>query len=136
MSDPQIAVLIERIEHIAKGIDDLKSLPLTVAQVKTDQEYMQDHIRQLMTAVEMRQVVLHQMDKRVVILERWHKFMLAMPAIALTVLLTLLGFAKGSLDSWSDFRDQTNQRITALEFTLNSQKFQSAMEGTKNEAGK
>lgn len=127
ITDPQIAVLMERMEHIAKGVDDLKPLATLITSLQRDQEHTADSLKQLHTIAEMRGAALHAVDKRVVVLERWHRFMLAMPVAVLTISLAAGGYAKSFVDALDDFKNDTRHRISSLEFIINSPHFERAM---------
>lgn len=124
---PQVAVILERIEHIAKVLDDLKPLTTLAATLQRDQQYLSDSLKQLHTVAEIRGAALHAVDKRVVILERWHKFMVALPSVLLTVLIAASGYVKSYLDSMGEFREDVKHRVTAIEFIINSLNFEKAM---------
>ena len=127
ITDPQLAMLIERVEHIARGMDDLKPMIVAISALQKDQERNSDDIKKLHTIAEMRGATQHQMDKRIVVLERWHRLMLAMPVMVLTVVLAAGGYAKSFLDALDDFKNDTRSRISSLEFIINSPHFERAM---------
>ena len=127
ITDPQLAVLIERVEHIARGMDDLKPLVVLISTLQRDQEHTSDTVKQLHLLSEARGAALHAVDKRVVVLERWHRLMLAMPVLLLTVALAAGGYAKSFLDALDDFKNDTRNRVSSLEFIINSPHFERAM---------
>lgn len=125
--DPQVARLIERVEHIARTMDDLRPLVVAISSLQKDQERNSEDIKRLHTIAEMRGEAQHLLDKRVLVLERWHRLMLAMPVMVLTVALTAGGYAKSFLDALDDFKNDTRNRVSSLEFIINSPHFERAM---------
>lgn len=119
-TETQLALLIQKVEHIAEGMDELKPLASLVLTLQKDQEHSKESIKQLNTIAEMRGATQHLIDKRVLVLERWHKFMLAVPAFLLTASL-------GFLNNIYDFKEDTSRRITSLEFIINSPHFERSM---------
>jgi len=128
ITDPQIARLIERVDAVAKGVDELKPVVAAIVALQTQQQHLTDHLKQLNTIAEMRGASLHQMDKRVLVLERWHKAMVAFSGVALSLMLAMGGYAKQFIDSMDADRNDTRHRITALEFIINSPQYERAME--------
>ena len=118
--DPQVARLIERVEHIARAVDDLRPLVVAISSLQKDQERNSEDIKKLHTIAEMRGDAHHLLDKRVLVLERWHRLMLALPVMLLTVALAAVGYAKSWLDALDDFKSDTRQRIASMEFIINS----------------
>lgn len=127
ITDPQLAVLIERVEHIARGMDDLKPLIALISTLQRDQEYTSDTVKQLHLLSEARGASLHSMDKRLSTLEWWHKYRLAQPALILTVALAAWGYWQGFTGAMDDFKRDTRHRISSLEFIINSPHFERAM---------
>lgn len=138
-SDPpiatQFAVAIERLVNLAEDVKEirgsqkrLESALVEVPLLKQELEHLADSLRQLHTIAEVRAAAHHQMDKRVLILERWHKFMLAQPAIILTVSIAAWGYWAGFTRSLDDFKDSTKQRVQSLEFIVNSPAYERAMQ--------
>lgn len=125
--DPQVARLIERVEHIARAMDDLRPLVVAMSSLKKDQERNSEDIKKLHTIAEMRNTSQHLLDKRVLVLERWHRLMLAMPVLLLTIALAAGGYTKSWLDSLDDFKKDTKNRIASMEFIINSPHFERAM---------
>lgn len=125
--DPQVARLIERVEHIARAMDDLRPLVVAISSLQKDQERNSEDIKKLHTIAEMRSDAHHSLDKRVLVLERWHRLMLAMPVMVLTVALAAGGYAKSFLDALDDFKSDTRSRVSSLEFIINSPHFERAM---------
>lgn len=127
ITDPQLAVLIERVEHIARGMDDLKPLIALISTLQRDQEHMSDTVKQLYLLSESRGAALHAVDKRVVAVERWGKFQIGLAGAMLTIALTASGYAKSFIDALDDFKNDTRSRISSLEFIINSPHFERAM---------
>ncbi|MDS1142382.1 hypothetical protein RE432_18265 [Pusillimonas sp. SM2304] len=136
ITDPQIARLFERVDTIAKGIDELKPLMTQLVALQTDQAHIADHIKQLNTITEMRGVVLHQIDKRVLVIERWHKGLMWFTGFALSVIMALGGYAKQFIDTQDSQQRDTRQRITALEFIVSGPNFERAMSNPPVATGK
>lgn len=120
----QIAVLVERIDHLTKHIDtlstELKPLMTSITSLNTELEHAKDTIKQIATINQLQGENLHKLDKRTIVLERWHKFMLATPAILLTIVLTIGSYLKGLLNDLDDFKNETRNRITSLEFIVSN----------------
>ena len=125
--DPQVARLIERVEHIARAMDDLRPLIVAMSSLQKDQERNSEDIKKLHTIAEMRGDAQHLLDKRVLVLERWHRLMLAMPVLLLTIALSAGGYAKSWIDALDDFKSDTKQRIASMEFIINSPHFERSM---------
>lgn len=128
ITDPQIARLMERVDAIAKGVDELKPLVVALVTLQTEQQHLADHVKQLNTIAEMRGIAIHQIDKRVVVLERWHRAMIWFTGIAMSVMLALGGYTKQFIDSIDADRNDTRHRLTALEFIISGPQYERAME--------
>lgn len=128
ITDPQIARLMERVDAIAKGVDELKPLMTALVTLQTEQQHLTDHVKQLNTIAEMRGTAIHQLDKRVVVLERWHKAMVWFTGMAMSVMLALGGYTKQFIDSLDADRSDTRHRLTALEFIVSGPQYERAME--------
>lgn len=132
--DPQVARLIERVEHIARAMDDLRPLIVAMSSLQKDQERNNEDIKKLHTIAEMRGEAQHLLDKRVLVLERWHRLMLALPVLLLTIALAAGGYTKSWLDALDDFKSDTRQRISSMEFIINSPHFERSMTPEKEVA--
>lgn len=137
-TDPQIAVLITDMKNLSERVDRMLASQersergmAEVPLLRKDYEHLSESLKQLHTLVEVRNVAHHQLDKRILILERWHRFMVAQPAILLTILLTAWGYWAGFNSSLDEFKDNTRERVQALEFIVNSPNFERAMERPK-----
>lgn len=119
--DPQVARLVERVEHIARAIDNLTPLVVHMSQLQKDQERNSDEIRRLNQISDARGDSVHRIDKRVLVLERWHKFVISITGI-------LIATSIGYISNFSDFKEDTRQRISSLEFIINSPHFERAMD--------
>lgn len=128
ITDPQVARLMERVDAIAKGVDELKPLVAALVTLQAEHQHLTDHIKQLNTISEMRGAALHQIDKRVVVLERWHKAMVWFTGIAMSVMMALGGYAKQFVDSLDSDRQDTRHRLTTLEFIVGSPQHERALE--------
>lgn len=126
-SEAQIAAIFERLDHMSNVLDELRPLAALAATLQNEQQHLSDDLRHLNTIAEMRGAALHAIDKRVTVLERWHRFMLSMPALMLTLLIAMGGYAKSYLDAMSDFKDDIRTRLTTIEFIVNSPNFERAM---------
>ncbi|AEC22272.1 hypothetical protein PT7_P036 (plasmid) [Pusillimonas sp. T7-7] len=147
LNDPptaaQLAVAIERLVNLSEDVKEirgsqkrLESAMVEVPLLKQEMEHLADSLRQLHTVAEVRSVAHHQLDKRVLILERWHKFMVAQPAIILTVALAAWGYWNGFTKSMDAFQDDTKQRVQTLEFIVNSPAYEKAMQSPPTATGK
>ena len=125
--DVQVARLVERVEHIARSIDNLTPLVVAMSSLQKDQERSAEDIKKLHTIAEMRGDAQHLLDKRVLVLERWHRLMLALPVMLLTIALAAGGYTKSWLDALDDFKKDTRQRIASMEFIINSPHFERSM---------
>lgn len=132
--DPQVARLIERVEHIARAMDDLRPLVVAISSLQKDQERNSEDIKKLHTIAEMRGEAQHLLDKRVLVLERWHRLMVATPVMLLTIVLAAGGYTKSWLDAIDDFKKDTRQRIASMEFIINSPHFERSMTPEKETA--
>ncbi len=132
--DVQVARLVERVEHIARSIDNLTPLVVAMSSLQKDQERSAEDIKKLHTIAEMRGDAQHLLDKRVLVLERWHRLMLAMPVMLLTIVLAAGGYTKSWLDALDDFKKDTRQRISSMEFIINSPHFERSMTQEKEVA--
>src|SRR5690625_1255944 len=128
ITDPNIARISERLDGIARDLGEIKPLLVENATLRRDLEHLADSFKQLSTMSEMRGHAIHQIDKRVLVLERWHKAMIGFAGIAFSVMLAMAGYAKQFIDSIDADRDDTRHRITALEFIVNSPQYERAME--------
>lgn len=143
VTDPQIAVLITNMQNLSAQFDRMLASQERTEQgmsevplLRKDYEHLADSLRQLHTLAEVRAVAHHQMDKRILILERWHKFMLAQPAIILTVVIAAWGYWSGFTSSLEDFKGTTKDKIQTLEFIVNAPTYERAMkEGRPPAAG-
>lgn len=113
-----IASITSKLDHIGNVVDELRPLPIILAAIQRDQQHMADWQRQVNTDSQARALAMHAMDKRITVLERWHKFMLTMPAVALTILLAVGGYARGYIQAMGQFEHNVLQRITAIEATI------------------
>ena len=139
----QFAVAIERLVNLAEDVKEIrlsqKKLESALGDVpllKQEVEHLADSLRQLHTLAEVRATAHHQMDKRVLILERWHKFMLAQPAVIVTLTLAAWGYWAGFTSSLDDFKDSTKQRITSLEFIVQAPTYERSMQPPTIEGSK
>lgn len=127
IQDPQMARLFERLDHLVASMDEIKPILTTVNTLQNNQDHMARNIDQLMTNAEVRSTVIHQLDKRVLVVERWHKASVGFTAIAVSIGLALGGYTKSFIESLNSDRDDTRQRLSSLEFILNSPNFERAM---------
>lgn len=123
----KLAVLMERVDHIARSIDDLRPLLTIIVQVQEKLNHQENTLKQLNTLSDSRGAMFHQLDKRVLVLERWHRFMLAIPALVLTVCIWFGGYAKSYIAAIEAFQKETSQRVSALEFIINAPSYEKLM---------
>lgn len=128
MNSTQIAVLMERIEHIVKGMDDIRPLVAAVSALQHEKESLNQQVRQLTINSETRSKLLHDIDKRVLVMERWHKARLSFSATAIAVVMALAGYTKNFIETVQDERNNTNQRLSMLELVVNSPNYAKALE--------
>jgi hypothetical protein len=125
--DHKISVLMERVDHIARSIDDLRPLLTIIVQVQEKLNNQENSIKSLGALAESRGAMFHQVDKRVLVLERWHRFMLAIPALVLTICIWFGGYAKSYIAAIEAFQKETSQRVSALEFIINAPSYEKLM---------
>lgn len=132
--DPQIAVLIANMRNLVGQFDRMLAsqdrIERSIAEVpllRRDYEHLIENFKQLQELAEERAAVSHQLDKRVLVLERWHRFMVAQPAAILTIVLAAWGYWHGFTTGYDDFKGSTKERVQALEFIVNSPNFQRAI---------
>lgn len=128
MNRTNIAVITERLNHIAATMDDIKPLIAAVSSLQHSNDVFDQRINQLTLNSEARYKMLHDQDKRVLVLERWHKAMIGFSATAMAVLLALAGYTKSFIETIQDERNDTNQRLTTLELIANNQSISKALE--------
>lgn len=113
-----ISAITTNIEHMRDVLEELRTLPVVLAAIQRDQQHIADWQRQVNAMTQSHSTMMHTMDKRITVLERWHKFMLTMPAVALTFLLAVGGYARGYIQAMGQFEHNVLQRITAIEATI------------------
>lgn len=128
MNRTNIAVITERLNHIAATMDDIKPLIAAVSSLQHSNDVFDQRINQLTLNSEARYKMLHDQDKRVLVLERWHKAMIGFSATAMAVLLALAGYTKSFIETIQDERNDTNQRLSILELVVNSPNYPKALE--------
>lgn len=128
ITDPQVARIMERVDHIAKSVDELKPLMAALVTLQAEHQHLADHMRQLNTVAELRGVAVHQIDKRVTVLERWQKGLVWFTGLALSVIMWLGGYVKQFTDSLDETNRNTQNRLAAMEFIINSPNFERAIE--------
>lgn len=127
VTDPNIARIMERVDHIAKSVDELKPFVTALVTLQAEQQHLADHLRQLNTVAELRGAAVHQIDKRVTVLERWQKALVWFTGVALSIMIWLGGYAKQFIDSLEENNRNTQHRIANMEFIINSPNFERAM---------
>lgn len=128
MNSAQVAVLTERIEYIARTMEDIKPLITAIATMRVEQDSMAVQVRQLAQGGEVRLQSIHAHDKRILILERWHKAMIGFGTVAVSILLAMAGYTKSFIETIQNERNDTNQRLSNLELIVNSPNYSKAME--------
>ena len=78
----QVSVMIERINHLAddvremrKSQDRIEQVVLMMAGIQKDVEHMEQRVQHLFTVSDIRGDEVSKIDKRLTSLERWHKVM-------------------------------------------------------------
>ena len=127
ITDPNIARISERLDGIARDLGEIKPLLVENATLRRDLEHLADSFKQLSTMSEMRGHAIHQIDKRVLVLERWHKAMVAFSGIALSLMLALGGYAKQFIDSLDSQSNDTRSRLAAIEFIISGPQYERDM---------
>lgn len=127
MNNAQFAVLNERLEHLVRAMEEIRPLVVNVNSLQHSIDVMQTQIKQLTMGSDARGKLVHDIDKRVLVLERWHKAMVGFSAIAMSILLALGGYTKSFIESVQDERNDTNQRLATLELIINSPNYGKAM---------
>ena len=110
-----IAAMTAKLDHIGQVLDELRPLPTVLAAIQQDQKHLAEWQRQVNAMSESRGIMMHALDKRLTVVERWHKFMLTMPAIILTVLIAIGGYVRGYVQAAGQFEDDILQRMTKIE---------------------
>lgn len=131
ITDPQMARVMERIEYIVKVVDRLEPLALHLNSVQRDQEHMTGRIKQLGINTELLKDNNHLMDRRVLVLERWHKAMVGFSAFAASVILATAGYAVNYFKSVDQDKNDMNSRISSLEYVINAPSFEGVMQSDK-----
>ena len=126
-TDPQVAVLLSNVKHLTDSIGQIQesqerveSAVLKVALMQQEMGQLREVVKSLGALAESRGHDHHSFDKRILVLERWHKFMLAQPVIIMTLGLAALSYFTGFVASVEDFQKDTTRRIYAVEFIVNS----------------
>lgn len=132
--DVQVARLVERVEHIARSIDNLTPLVVAMSSLQKDQERSAEDIKKLHTIAEMRGDAQHLLDKRVLVLERWNKGVIWFSSVAMGALLSMSGYITNFINTLDTDRNQTNNRLSTLEVIVNSQNFERSMTPEKEVA--
>lgn len=127
ITDPQIATLIERSIYTAKAVDELKVMIADVAVLRRDQDHTADLLHQVRLLTDALSKSQHQIDKRVLVLERWNRGLVWFSTSAMGVLLTLSGYVANFISTLDTDRNQTNNRLSTLEVIVNSHNFERAM---------
>lgn len=127
ISDPQIATLIERSIYTAKAVDELKVMIADVAVLRRDQEHTDALLNQIRLLTDSLGKNQHQLDKRVLLLERWNKGLIWFSSVAMGALLSMSGYIANFINTLDTDRNQTNNRLSTLEVIVNSQNFERAM---------
>ena len=128
VTDPQLAMVIERLEHVARGVDELKPLASLIVTLQRDQEYTADTLKQLNEIARMRGEAVIKLDRRVLVLERWRNLMVALPATGVAVVLWAAGYIFSYVGTLEGFRRDTHHRISTLEFIINAPNFERALQ--------
>lgn len=128
ITDPNTARIMERVDHIAKRLDELQPFASTLVALHADHQQLANVIKQLSTEAGLQRQAMHELDKRVVGLEKWQKGLVWFTSVALSVMMWLGGYAKQFIDSLDENNRNTQHRITALEFIVNSPNFERAIE--------
>lgn len=127
MNNAQFAVLNERLEHLVRAMEEIRPLVVNVNSLQHSIDVMQTQIKQLTMGSDARGKLMHDIDKRVLVLERWHKAMVGFSAFAMSILLALGGYTKSFIETVQDGRNDTNQRLATLELIVNSPNYGKAM---------
>lgn len=132
-TDPaaQYAQLIERVANIAEDVREIKEqqsaitkVLIELAGVRRDLSHTDKSVGVLFDKVDKGSGDTAAIDKRVVGLERWQRFVVGLASIGVAI----------AISSWQYFRgiekDMGNneKRISTMEFIVNSNNFERAME--------
>jgi hypothetical protein len=128
ITDPNIARIMERVDHIAKRLDELQPFASTLVALHADHQQLASAIKHLSTEAGIQRQALHELDKRVVGLEKWQKGLVWFTGVALSMMMWLGGYAKQFIDSLEENNRNTQRRITTMEFIINSPNLERAME--------
>lgn len=138
----QVSVMAERMTHLSedvremrKVVERMESMWVTTTSLQKDTEHMGEKVANLYTISDLRGAEVASMDKRVLVLERWYKTTMWFTGIVLTVSLavggTAIGYAKQFVDALEHDRRDTQTRLTALEFIVNSSNFEARMKSDR-----
>lgn len=127
MNNSQFAVLNERLEHLVRAMEDIKPLIINVNSLQHNIDVMQTQIKQLTMGSDARGKLIHDIDKRVLVVERWHKATVSFTAVAISILMAIGGYTKSFIETVQRERSDTNQRLATLELIVNSPNYGKAM---------
>lgn len=126
ITDPQMARVLERIEHIAKVLDRLEPLTVNLNTVQRDQEHMSVAIKQIVRDAHIDRALTTQIDRRTLVLERWHKAMVGLSAVAASAVIWAAGYVTNYFKTIDDDKNALNNRLTTVEHIVNSPGFEKA----------
>lgn len=126
ITDPQLARVLERIEHIAKVVDRLEPLAISLNTVQRDHEHLADTVKGIKETTRVHRQLTSQIDRRTLVLERWHKFMVGLSATGAAAVLWAAGYVTNYFKSLDADANALNNRVTTLEYVFNSPNFEKA----------
>lgn len=128
IEDPQVATLLSNVRHLTQNLEKMQegqerieTAVMEVALIQNELSHFREAVSRLTVLAESRGHEHHSFDKRILVLERWHKFMLAQPVIIMTLGLAALSYFTGFVTSVEDFHKDTTRRLYAVEFIVNSE---------------
>ncbi len=128
MTEASLARLTERIEHIAKGVDELRPLVADSAEQRRDISHISSLVQQMTIVQDMHRDAFKEGEGRISKLEVRVKFIIWIGAFVASTSVGLLGYGISFIDALGEFQSDTKSQIRSLEFIVQSPMFERVME--------
>ena len=128
MTEASLARLTERIEHIAKGVDELRPLITESAEQSRDISHITSLVQQMTIVQDMHRDAFKEGEVRISKLEVRVKFVMWVGAFVASTSVGIFGYGISFLDSLGKFQSDTDSRIRSVEFIVQSPAFERVME--------